>query len=315
MQLSVIICTRNPAPDYLRRTLEALKNQTLARERWELLLVDNASDEPLANAWDLSWHPQARHLREDELGVAPARVRGIKESTGELVTFVDDDTVFAPDYLQLALAIHAEHPEAGAFGAGKIVGEFAAEIPKAAAKYLPMLALRDDPNVILDNVLNFNRSLPYGAGQCVIRQVALAYVTAADSDGIRRRHIGRRGLGLSSCEDMDMALFACQTGFFTGVFPELKITHLIPARRLKPEYLIALAEGHAAAQFLLARIWGYPLKKKKKNALSAWFSHLGRLIKYAGLDREIYLAQRRGERFAGSICLEARDELSQRLKT
>ena len=62
--ISVIICTHNPRPDYLRRVLDALKAQTLPKERWELLLIDNASNEPLSGEWDLSWHPHARHIRE-----------------------------------------------------------------------------------------------------------------------------------------------------------------------------------------------------------------------------------------------------------
>ena len=68
--ISVVICTHNPRPDYLRRTLDALKTQTLPQEQWELLLVDNASEKALTGVWDLSWHPRARHIRENELGLA-----------------------------------------------------------------------------------------------------------------------------------------------------------------------------------------------------------------------------------------------------
>jgi hypothetical protein len=41
MQLSVIICCHNPRIDYLLRVLKALSEQTLLKERWELLLIDN----------------------------------------------------------------------------------------------------------------------------------------------------------------------------------------------------------------------------------------------------------------------------------
>src|SRR5438045_2554303 len=87
--ISVVICTHNPRPDYLRRVLEALRNQTLPKKQWELLLIDNASSEPVAGNWDLKWHPNARHIGEYELGLTPARLRGIKESCGELLVFVD----------------------------------------------------------------------------------------------------------------------------------------------------------------------------------------------------------------------------------
>jgi hypothetical protein len=57
---SVIICSHNPRADYLGRVLQALAEQTLSKTSWELLLVDNASHQPLEKSWDLSWHPRAR---------------------------------------------------------------------------------------------------------------------------------------------------------------------------------------------------------------------------------------------------------------
>ncbi|HTA29597.1 MAG TPA: glycosyltransferase family 2 protein, partial [Candidatus Cybelea sp.] len=90
---SVIICTHNPRPACLRRTLDSLRTQTLPFELWEFLLIDNASQPPLMGESDLSWHSQARHVREEELGLTPARLRGIKESAGELLIFIDDDNV------------------------------------------------------------------------------------------------------------------------------------------------------------------------------------------------------------------------------
>jgi len=47
--------------------------QTLPLEQWELLVIDNASNEPLLKVWDLSCHPHARHIREEELGLTPIR--------------------------------------------------------------------------------------------------------------------------------------------------------------------------------------------------------------------------------------------------
>ena len=52
--ISVIICSLNPRSDYLRRVLDSLQGQTLPASKWELLLVDNGSDYPLADSWDLS---------------------------------------------------------------------------------------------------------------------------------------------------------------------------------------------------------------------------------------------------------------------
>src|SRR6266487_2314818 len=98
--ISVIICTHNPRPDYLLRVLDALKAQTLPTEQFELLLIDNASTEPLASTWDLSWHPCSRIIRENDVGLTSARLRGIRESLASMLIFVDDDNVLAKDYLK-----------------------------------------------------------------------------------------------------------------------------------------------------------------------------------------------------------------------
>ena len=85
--LSVIICTHNSRHDYLRRALDALGRQTLPLNQWELLLVDNTSRENLAERFDLFWHPNAHHVREENLGLTCARLRGIAESSADLLEF------------------------------------------------------------------------------------------------------------------------------------------------------------------------------------------------------------------------------------
>ena len=88
--------------------LAALRGQTLPAEQWEFLLVDNASEHPRPEIWDNSWHSSVRHIRENELGLTAARLRGIRESRGELLVFADDDNVLAPDFLVQATAISAQ---------------------------------------------------------------------------------------------------------------------------------------------------------------------------------------------------------------
>jgi glycosyltransferase involved in cell wall biosynthesis len=67
----------------------------------------------LRDAWDISWHPRGRHVREDEIDVTAARMRGIRESSGDLLVFVDDDNVLAPDFLKRALLVLRRHPFLG----------------------------------------------------------------------------------------------------------------------------------------------------------------------------------------------------------
>ncbi len=72
--VSVILCTHNPRDDYLDRVLIGLRGQTLSFQHWELLLIDNASNEPLADRFDIGWYPNGRHVRENELGAIRQRI-------------------------------------------------------------------------------------------------------------------------------------------------------------------------------------------------------------------------------------------------
>jgi glycosyltransferase involved in cell wall biosynthesis len=190
--VSVVLPTHNPRKEYLARVIEALRQQTLPREQWEIVVVDNGSKQPLAavvsgkvgmcesgktdgssqavaerprdeetkepqvsaslpshlptfppfTELDLSWHPQAKIVREERLGLTFARLRGFAEAKGELIVMVDDDNVLAPDYLETAVRIAQNHPALGAFG-GKCLPEFEHEPPHWLKGITSGLGLRD----------------------------------------------------------------------------------------------------------------------------------------------------------------------------
>ncbi len=95
--VTVILCAHNPHPGRLAQTLASLAAQTLPASDWELLVVDNASTSPLSALKSLREFPHARVVAEIHLGLTHARLRGIAGAKGELLVFVDDDNVLAPD--------------------------------------------------------------------------------------------------------------------------------------------------------------------------------------------------------------------------
>src|SRR6516165_192088 len=157
-ELSIIICTHNPRQDYLSRTLEALRAQTLPMAEWELLVVDNASHSPVAASSSLTWHPNARHVREEVLGLTPARLRGIQEAQGEVLVFVDDDSLLGSSYLEVALHVAESRPELGCWGAGLIQAEYEKPPPEWLAAYDDALAIRRLDRDMWANITALNRS-------------------------------------------------------------------------------------------------------------------------------------------------------------
>ena len=116
LELSVILCTHNPRLDIIARTLDALKRQSLATNRWELVLVDSCSEPPLRAQFNLSWHPHSQWIEERELGANAARQAAFREHRGKVLVIVDDDNFLEPTYLETALAIAERWPQLGAWG-------------------------------------------------------------------------------------------------------------------------------------------------------------------------------------------------------
>ena len=172
---------------YFGRVLESLRAQTLATDQWELLLVDNASDSPLADSWDLSWHPHHLKLREEEQGLTPARLRGIKESEGQLIVFVDDDNLLASNYLERALEVEREYPFVSVFGAGALTPEFEVEPRPHVGHLCPLLGLRTVSRVRWTNNPKDSPCIPWGAGLCAKRATAMAYDSSRRANGDRAR--------------------------------------------------------------------------------------------------------------------------------
>jgi glycosyltransferase involved in cell wall biosynthesis len=244
--ISVIVCTHNPRCDYLERLVEALKWQTLPEGSWELLVVDNASNERLADTWDLSWHARARHIREVKLGLTHARLCGIGESRGELVVFLDDDNVPASDFLEQASAIYAQYPNLGVFGAGLLTPEFEFPLPSEFRPRLQMLAVRTVSSVRWSNNTTDFETIPWGAGLCVSRPVANLYRNFVGGlDPAVLNVLDRRGKALYDGGDDVFSSVAVSVGYGFGIFPQLRVTHLIASDRLNRSYFLKLAHDHA----------------------------------------------------------------------
>jgi glycosyltransferase involved in cell wall biosynthesis len=254
MELSIIICTHNPRADYLSRTLEALRAQTLPMAEWELLVIDNASRSPVAASVNLTWHPNARHVKEEVLGLTPARLRGIQEAQGQVLVFVDDDSLLESSYLEIAMDIAKSRPELGCWGAGCIQAEYEKPPPEWLAAYDDALAIRRLDRDMWANITALNRSLPFGVGMCLRREVAARYASLCEEDDLRRS-LDRSGDSLASCGDTDIGMLSCALGMGTASFAGMKITHLIPESRTTLEYMARLIEGKAASEVVLSSLY------------------------------------------------------------
>jgi glycosyltransferase involved in cell wall biosynthesis len=293
--VSVVLCSRNPRPKYLHSVMKALQAQSLPLTRWELLLIDNACTEPLAKDWDLSWHVNARHVREDEVGITAVRLRGISESRGSVVIFVDDDNVLDADYLAKAIDIAREYRFLGAWG-GAVRPEFEVQPEEWTKEYWSYLTIRDYDRPYWSNNPKDWISLPCGTGLCVRRNVAERYRAKVIGSPMRRA-LDRKSESLASFGDIELAICALYDGLGVGVFPQLSMTHFIPSSRLTEEYLVHLVSSMTTSGTILESFWEKQLPPEPPrfwtNVRFAW-----KLVRYGRRRARFFRARQNGIRYA-----------------
>ena len=109
-EISAIVPTRNRA-DLLPMVLDALRTQSLARSRFEVIIVDDGSTDNTQEVLKkLADHLPLRVFRQNHAGIAAAKNLGIFASRSPVLLFLDDDDVADQDLLAAHFTTHRRYP-------------------------------------------------------------------------------------------------------------------------------------------------------------------------------------------------------------
>jgi len=111
--VSVIVPVYNDA-QRLRGCLAGLREQTYPCERYEVVVVDNASTEDLRPV--VAAFPGFGFEREDCPGSYAARNKGIAASKGQILAFTDSDCLPEPGWIEAGVRALESRPGYGAVG-------------------------------------------------------------------------------------------------------------------------------------------------------------------------------------------------------
>lgn len=99
MKFSVIVPFYNEEK-YIEQCLQKLLSQDFPKEDYEIIFVDNLSDDKSAEI--VKKHPEITYLREvNPNNVYAARNTGVKKARGEIIAFTDADTFVPENWLTI----------------------------------------------------------------------------------------------------------------------------------------------------------------------------------------------------------------------
>jgi len=227
LRMTVLICTHNRASQ-LDGALRSLESQSLAKHSFEVIVVDNASTDATPEVFeDCAGRGKLnlRYLKEMELGLDAARNRGIRESRGEIVAFLDDDARARADWADAILAGFARH-EAPVLG-GKVELIWEAERPEWFS----------------DALLKYLIHCDYGEQALEVTAAPWLYGTNVafrksifQEIGLFRLDLDRRGDSLMGGGDTEFFQRARTRGKTLLYLPSMVVGHLVPAKRLTREF-------------------------------------------------------------------------------
>lgn len=273
LRLSLIISTYNRS-DLLIGALQSVVQQSADPQLWECVVVNNNStDDTLARFEEFAAKHPAFNLRivtETTQGLSYARNRGIRESEGEYIAIIDDDERIAEEFIEAYIELFDTTPDAMAAG-GPIVAEYQTRRPR----WMSCFTERPIANTMYwgDKVREFPKGRVPGGGNMALRRSAVRRYGVFDTS---LGYVGESLLGGEECDLFERLQIAEAKYYYV---PKAVMYHIIPDRKLTPDYFERLCRNVGKSQMCRARYYhreGYLrraeiVKWMATLVLAAWY--------------------------------------------
>ena len=249
MELSIIISTYNNAVS-LVRTLESVAKQDYDKKEWECVVVNNNSTDDTAErvAAFAKANPEVniKLVAEPQQGLSFARNRGIAESKGQFLAFIDDDETINEGFVSAYIDLFRNH---GAFVAsGVLKVRYDSKRPKWMSRYTEQMIA--NPFDLGKSIVTVTRTVtPTGGNMAFNREVFNLY-------GNFDTNLGRKGSELFGGEENDIFARIRDLGERIFYTPHAIAYHHIADRKLTPEYFDKLSYGVGVSKRLRAEKYG-----------------------------------------------------------
>ena len=249
IRLSLIIPTFNRS-ELLLQTLQSVAEQSASAGEWECVVVNNNSTDDTAECFEKFCETcpnlNIRMVFEANQGLSYARNRGIRESVGEYMAFIDDDEHIAKDFISSYISLFDTMPEAVAAG-----GPIVAEYPAGAPRWMSRFTERPIANTLYlgDKVREFPVGKIPGGGNMALRR------SAVKRYGVFDISLGRKGGNLVGGEESDLFERLQIAGARYFYVPGAVMYHIIIPEKLTDDYFERLSYNVGVSQLLRAKFF------------------------------------------------------------
>lgn len=238
MFLSVIICTYNRGK-YIPMVINSLEKQTLSRNEFEILIINNNSTDntvEIINDYKKDSLLPLYSFTEKNQGISHARNRGVSESKGDIIVFIDDDETVDSDFLFVIKDFFIKYPDAG-ISAGPVVPVFEGNRPDWLSPFIERAITGEYRKGCKIKKLP-PRDYPGTGHACFRKELFVKY-------GSFNTDLGRKGNSLMGAEDKDFFLRLMKGKENCYYIPNARIYHHIPKEKLTNTFFdkITLAIG------------------------------------------------------------------------
>lgn len=222
--ISAIICTHNRVA-YLEKAIQSLVDQTLPKEQYEIIVVDNGStDNTKMTVESFNQFGNLRYIYEPILGLSQARNTGWQNAQGKYIAYLDDDAIACAEWLErIVRAFETIHPQPGSVG-GKIEPIWEVERPawlsKQMERPLTIVDWRDKAAFLTEDYQHLR-----GCNVAYPREIL-------EKVGGFSTNLGRKGSSLLSNEESLLEKYLKEQNLGSYYDPEIRVQHHILAERL-----------------------------------------------------------------------------------
>jgi glycosyltransferase involved in cell wall biosynthesis len=225
---SVVICTHN-RPEYLVKALNGLVKQSTDLNTFEIIVIDNCSTDNTKEIVEQfqSKLPNLNYFFENKLGLSVARNRGLKETAGKYIAYLDDDAIPDKDWLRYVFEGFAQGRENVSLLGGKVLPLW--EIPRPnwlSDEFLPYLTVVD----LGDEIITIDDTSGVVGANMVFKTSVLQELGGFPTQ------LGRKGSNLLSNEEHVLKLKLQEAGYGAMYHPKAMVLHHAPRERVSKHW-------------------------------------------------------------------------------